>query len=604
MNAIIERFFPDSLRAAEPEVQRRARLALQICLIGVLLYIVYGPILLSYPNYIGAAAGALGSVMLMVSAFLFRSTGSLTLVGHMLSATTLIVFGTNALTSGGLLSQATPWLAFAPLFAVLLMGRKQSRFWLGALLTFYGMLILLDANEMTLPNTIPASRVETAWAGSMIAFAISLYTVIVVFEGGKKQLMELLLEEKASTERKVEEARAELKHEQEAKQLRDQRMMNESQEQQEYLQSSVAHILHGVEQVSRGNLVVHIDAGTITQGARQHDEIQRLAEGLNRAVLGIRQLLQKVHQVTDTTATVSIEILDGTEKMSSTSSLQAHKATEAAHRIAELIEQMQRGATSAHTSAEFAHDTVKLSQEGSNRIQEAITGMSSIAFVVAQSAETIRTLGESSNQIGEIVEVINEIADQTNLLALNAAIEAARAGDQGRGFAVVADEVRKLAERTTKATKEIASMIHRIQHDTHQAVTTIERGTGEVERGTGVVEEAGKSFRLTMENAQRGAGAFSEIAKGIENRAIAFVGISNDVQSVIESMEHGVEMTRTIKHSVESLTGLVNELQQLLRQFTIEDTSSFARAPERNTERTSDRAPERLAKPSPRLALR
>jgi len=80
MNAIIERFFPDSLRTAEPEVQRRARLALQICLIGFLLYLVYGPILLSYPNYVGASVGALGTVVFVVTAFIFRSTGSLTLV--------------------------------------------------------------------------------------------------------------------------------------------------------------------------------------------------------------------------------------------------------------------------------------------------------------------------------------------------------------------------------------------------------------------------------------------------------------------------------------------------------------------------------------------
>ncbi|RBH37533.1 methyl-accepting chemotaxis protein, partial [Pseudomonas sp. MWU13-2860] len=121
-------------------------------------------------------------------------------------------------------------------------------------------------------------------------------------------------------------------------------------------------------------------------------------------------------------------------------------------------------------------ENAQQTQIGRTSMQEASSSLEQIAGALNTTATVINTLGQRSQEIGGIVSVITSIAEQTNLLALNAAIEAARAGEQGRGFAVVADEVRNLASRTRQATDEISGMIHSIQQETGNAISTMEQG--------------------------------------------------------------------------------------------------------------------------------
>ena len=99
--------------------------------------------------------------------------------------------------------------------------------------------------------------------------------------------------------------------------------------------------------------------------------------------------------------------------------------------------------------------------------------MDGIQRAVQTATATVERMGQRSLEIGKIVSTIEEIAAQTNLLALNAQIEAARAGDQGRGFAVVADEVRKLAERSARATQEIAGLVAAVREGSGEAVSAM-----------------------------------------------------------------------------------------------------------------------------------
>lgn len=294
---------------------------------------------------------------------------------------------------------------------------------------------------------------------------------------------------------------------------------------------------------------------------------------------------------------------------------QANHVNQTSVAIGEMAESIHEVATNAQSVLDAATDASKVAQDGEEAVESTISGMERIKNTVYESAVKIKELGEQSQKIGEIIQVIDDIAEQTNLLALNAAIEAARAGEHGKGFAVVADEVRKLAERSGKATKEIAQLILDIQRGTEKAVEAMEHGTTEVEEGVKLAHNAGtaleaimKTVELTLSQiqlisdaAQKMAESSSEVVTAIDNVAAITeqnsastqemaAGTDNamaQIESITDATKLSAEQsenasmtieasvqemaasTEDIAQAAESLSNMANNLRGLVKGFKV-----------------------------------
>ncbi len=175
-------------------------------------------------------------------------------------------------------------------------------------------------------------------------------------------------------------------------------------------------------------------------------------------------------------------------------------------------------ASTMKSEKQNAVEAANASNESREAMVQIASNLHSVSEKTQQTAHSVENLHERAGQIGGIVMLIKEIADQTNLLALNAAIEAARAGEQGRGFAVVADEVRKLAERTSRATSEISTLVANIQDEINAAKTQMETEAGQSDNFSRQGEAATEGLHglLDLSHKMEGAIASSALRSFIE----------------------------------------------------------------------------------------
>lgn len=293
------------------------------------------------------------------------------------------------------------------------------------------------------------------------------------------------------------------------------------------LRSVVGEILgHAKHVASTGQEV----AASADEAASATDEVARTIEQVAKGAA-------EQSGNTQTTSTAMAQLSAAIEEISKGAHEQASSVDEANRVVASMARLMEGVSGTVEALISAASRTSGAAVIGSKAVSDVVLGMDDIRKQAEAVAAGIGDLGAHSSEIGKIIEVIDDIAEQTNLLALNAAIEAARAGEHGKGFAVVADEVRKLAERSGKATKEIAGLIGTMQRSIEMASKATDLQAGRVSSGTQLAGQAGQALHeidATMKAMNAEVEKIASTVKELESSAVQVVKAMDNVASITE----------------------------------------------------------------------
>ncbi|MGK7345405.1 MAG: methyl-accepting chemotaxis protein [Candidatus Nitrospinota bacterium M3_3B_026] len=311
--------------------------------------------------------------------------------------------------------------------------------------------------------------------------------------------------------------------------------------------------------------------GDLTRRLTVHgnDELADLARAFNLFIDRIRRMISRVAELSETVAGASAETTISSEQIARGVKSQSEQINNNAYVMKEITSTVENIAANADRSAAMSRNVMEDANSGMDEVRKSIGEMRLIDETVKHSVDNIGALSESSRRIGEIINVIDYIADQTNLLALNASIEAARAGEQGLGFSVVADEIRKLAERTTRATKEVAQMIEAIQSEAAAVVESMKTGAAEVVKGVEMSDKAGEALRKIVESVEAVNDQINQIAASVEQQSVSIKSISDSVSSMDQIGHETATGAEETARAANDLNIVAMELDNLVKKFKI-----------------------------------
>ena len=299
------------------------------------------------------------------------------------------------------------------------------------------------------------------------------------------------------------------------------------------------------------------------------DEISHICNTVKKLTCSWRDIVNRLIGVSASLSVATAKVwteLNNSIKGVDEQNRQSEQIATAAEELSQTAMDIAKNAANA---SEISKAVTSVAEEAMKDMEQTIAAMNDLAGATDSLSNMITRLDTMIGQIGEVLSLINDIADQTNLLALHAAIEAARAGEHGRGFAVVADEVRKLAEKTMKATGEIAETIKNIQKESKNTSSQMDLSQNKVGESVELVNKTTEALKKIVNHAKLSEDEITTIAAAVEEQ-------SSTIEEISQTIEGTVEVSRrlldNIQHTItetDHLSNAILTLSKISMQFKL-----------------------------------